>query len=206
MEEAAGTHLRSADVPRVFRPRVRVGILIGCAALFLMCVAIYGGIASITSGSTDVLIGNTFGWQIRFYALLVGWAAATVAVFTVRCRAWWLLLAIPARVIAIGVLFVGFLLLPLTSSQVTPVMIDGCLSGYLAAEPNGLSPEGSIGVRDGLFFQTVQTFTGDDFARPFVSGAYSAEQRGEVIDIAYAGGSADPAFTLPAISSDCSGR
>ncbi len=206
MEGASETHLRWGDVPLTLGPRLRVAILVGSAAVFLTCVAICGGLAFITSGSVDLLVGSIFGWQIRAYSVLVGWAAATVAVFTVRCRGWWLLLALPARLAATGVLFVGLLLLPFTSSQLTPVMVGGCPSGYLAAEPNGLSPEGSIGVRDGIFFRTVQTYAGDDFGRPFSLGAYSAEQRGEVIDIAYAGGSADPAFTLPAISLGCVGR
>lgn len=200
------THLRWGDVPLTLGPRLRVAILIGCAAVFLTCMSICAGLAFVTSDSVDLLVGSTFGWQIRTYSVLVGWAAATVAMFTVRCRGWWSLLALPARVAATGLLFAGLLLLPFTSSHLTPVMVGGCPSGYLAAEPNGLSPEGSIGVRDGIFFRTVQTYAGDDFGQPFLLGTYSAEQRDEVIDIAYAGGSADPAFTLPAISSDCSGR
>lgn len=205
MEEASRAHLWWGDVPLVLGPRLRVAMLIGCGALFLTCVAICGGVSFMTSDSVDLLIGSTFGWQIRIYAVLVGWAAATVALFTVRCRGWWLLLAVPARIAAASVLFLGFFLLPFTSSHVTPVIVDDCPSGYLAAEPNGLSPEGSIGVRDGIFFHTVQTYAGDDFARPFLSGTYSAHQRGEVIDIAFAGGSADPAFTLPAILNESSG-
>lgn len=184
---------------------IRVAVLIGCGVVILTCAAIFIGVISITSDSVDLLIGSTFGWQISNYAAIVGWAAATLAVFTLQADRWWLILAIPARIITGAALILCLLLLPFfMESRVTPILVNGCPSGYLAIEPHRGSSMNSIGVLDGIYIRTVETYFADDFGRPFQAGAYTTNERGEVIDVAYDGGGANPAFTLPTISSACS--
>jgi len=206
VNEVAETQLeRSGPSPTRKRP-IRVAVLVGCGVVLLTCAAIFIGVTSITSDSVDLLIGSTFGWQISNCAAIVGGAAATVAVFTVQARRWWLILAIPARIIAGAVLILGLLLPFFMESRVTPILVNGCPSGYLAIEPHRGSSWNSIGVLDGIYIRTVETFFADDFGRPFQAGAYRTDQHGKVIDVAYDGGGADPAFTLPTISSACSGH
>lgn len=203
MDEVADAQLLSSGPSRTRRRPIRIAVLIGCGAVLLACAALFIGVTAITSDSVDLLIGKTFGWQIFNYAAIMAWAAATVGVFAVQGRRSWLILAIPARIVAVVGMILGLLLPLVMESRVTPVLVNGCPSGYVAVEPHRGSALNSIGVIDGIYIRTVKTFFADDFGRPFQGGAYSADQRGTVIDVAYDGGGADPTFTLPVISSPC---
>jgi hypothetical protein len=164
--------------------------------LLAACTAAVAAYVAWGPWSKSLLIGDASGFQIAYFAGVVGLLSFTVFVLTVSSQRWWLVVAIPAGLAATALLVLAILALPLAQTKVTPILVDGCPSGYIALEE--LNGAGVVGVRDGVHVVTIQPFRADDFGTPFSHGTYSALLQGDRIEVAYEGGAG---FSLPAVAS-----
>lgn len=187
------------SVVEIARPRrgLRRIAVAGLAAVFAACFATVVICLLLSSPSGSMLVGAITGSQIGYVAVMVGLVAVVAFVFVLPTQPRWLFLKVPFAIVS-GLVLVAMTvgLMFVADTKVTPILVDGCASGYIAVEPSG-GAGSYVGVRTGLRIVKVQTFSGDDFDRPFSAGDYSATQHGQLIDVAHAGDADDPAFSLP---------
>ncbi|GAA3204420.1 hypothetical protein GCM10017690_09790 [Microbacterium terregens] len=179
---------RRKRVPRTYAALISGVVLLVCAG----AVAAY---LILGPWSSTLLIGSASGFQIGYVAGVTGLVAFTVFVLTVSAKRCWLVVAIPLGITATAILVLAMILLPLTETKVTPILVDGYSSGYIAVEESNGS--GFVGVQDGLHVLSIHQYRADDFGTPFSNGTYRAVMRGDEIDVAYDGGRG---FSLPAHS------
>lgn len=170
--------------------------LVVSGVVLLTCVGVGAAYLMLRPWSNSLLIGSVSGLQASYIAGMIALVALTAFVFSISARRWWLLVAIPVGLGATIAFLLAMLLLPLTETKVTPLLIDGCSSGYIAVEAS--NGAGFVAVRDGLHVVSVHHYRVDDFAQPFSDGEYVAEVMGGQIDVTYEGW---PGFSLPTLAS-----
>ena len=190
--------VQSAEDVRRFRRSAQLTAFVTSGTVVSICVAIIVLYAALASASSFVLIGDVTGFQVAYFSGVIGLVALASLVLLAPAPRWWPYLAVPAS--AVGVALAILLTVIggpfVTDTKVTPLVAEGCATGYIAIEPSGGS--GSfIGVRDGWRVLSVQQFAGDNFDRPFAAGDYVARDRDGEIAVWHDGEPASPAFSLP---------
>jgi hypothetical protein len=155
----------------------------GIAGIVLAaCLAVFVGIAVVSTERRSLLIGTVSGFQIQLAVTAVGLLAFAAGILLIT-RRWWLVAAAPfafiATVGAVGV----FLMSGLAATYVTPLMSDGYPTGYVAIEQPGGGD--AVYSQEGAFVTRVAAVVADDFLNPFMVDAYVARTHGECLDVWY---------------------
>jgi hypothetical protein len=161
-------------------------------------LSLTGVYAVLASAPTFVLIGDVTGFQLAYFSVVVGLVALAAFVLLAPAPRWWPYLAVPvsATVVALAILLTVIGGPFAADTKVTPLVTEGCATGYIAIEPSG-GGGSFIGVRDGWRVNSVQQFAGDDFSRPFAAGDYVARDSNGEVAVWHDGEPVSPAFSLP---------
>jgi hypothetical protein len=184
---------------RVRRPRRSAHSIsfVASGIVVSTCVAIVVFYAVFASPSSVVLIGDLTGFQVAYFSGVVGLVALALFILLAPAPRWWPYLAVPASAVSVALaILLAVIGGPFVAdTKVTPLLAEGCATGYIAMEPSG-GGGSFIGVRDGWRVLSVQQFAGDDFSRPFAAGDYDARASDGEIAVWHHGASASPAFRL----------
>ena len=130
----------------------------------------------------------------------------SVIVFAVPARRLWWALLVPLRVVAIGAVALGSLALSLMDESATPIVADGCETGYVVSERAFLfAASGTVLRMDGLIGTPVDHTRVDDGHKPFEQRSYIAVAQGDTVRVWNTFESAseplstssEPSFVLP---------
>ena len=181
----------------------RTIVLLGSGTVLLLCVGVAGfGWASSARPTSLLMIGDTTALRIGYIAGMIALAAFAVFIVSASLHRWWLIVAIPAAIAANLLLVLAMVLFPFTEMRVSPILVDGCSTGYVAVEQ--MNGSHFVGVRDGFEVVKALDYSADDFGMPFSQDIYSIRMTNNEIVVAYDGGAG---FTLPIIAtSSCSSR
>lgn len=142
-------------------------------------------------------------------AAVVAVVVVTVGLCVIPVRRRWLALMIPIRLAAIATasLAVAIGLIVLRPVTVSPIISEGCDTGYIVAESSFLlSGWGTVYRQDGILVTKVASTGGDDGFAPFANDAYVVRDDGTDLRVWYDIGDASgrpidasarpPSFTL----------
>ncbi|GAA1141511.1 hypothetical protein GCM10009643_26020 [Microbacterium aurantiacum] len=158
--------------------------------LSLAGVAIVAGAVAVavlvTGSATYVLVGEITGPYIGLVAAVVSLVSTALFAICVPARPAWLALKLPVAVLCVLPTLVLITLAPLVANtKVTPILEQGCPTGYVAVEPTAGS--GSfIGIRRGLYVERVRDVAAPNFQRPFATGDYVAVSHENLVHVTYA--------------------
>ena len=188
------THEAEA-VGSITRVHARIIIRRICVVAILLCVVgVVGLVVGLGVASTvakvpiTVIVGSLTGQELVATFIMVGLLGAFVAAWASNTDRW---AVIAARVLLGGAFFAALLVMPwlLPSVSVTRLDIDGKPSNLLVREENrGAWAPGTVYRQHGIILTEVGRTGGDDGFKPFLDGAYLAQQDGDVINIWYSVG------------------
>ncbi|MBZ4487678.1 hypothetical protein LQ938_02505 [Microbacterium sp. cx-55] len=192
----------------------RIGLLVAGASLLCAtaALAMLLLVSTASDGETSVLIGTLDSDRLAALALGIALAALSVGLCVIPVGRAWLLLLIPARIVAIGATaLTGAMWILTSSATVVPLVAAGCETGYVVEEESFLfAAWGTVYRRDGLLVTAVDQFTADDGYHPFADGAYTVVDTGDSLDVWYSfavdysatpvSADGDPAFTVPKLT------
>lgn len=140
-----------------------------------------------SDGAVSVLIGTFTSGRLVNLAALVGFCALGAGLCAVPVVRWWLLLVIPLRLAAIAAAVLAAGLAWMTSSvSVVPLASAGCETGYVVVERSFLlGGSGTVYRVDGVYVTEVAHTIGDDGYHPFFDGAYTVQEKGDVLEVWY---------------------
>lgn len=196
----------SAGDARRSRRGAQTAAFVASGVVLLICLALTGLYAVLASASTFVLIGDVTGFQVAYFSVVVGLGALAAFVLLAPAPRWWLYLAVPvsAMGIALAILLTVIGGPLVADTKVTPLVAEGCATGYIAIEPSG-GGGSFIGVRDGWRVISVQQFAGDDFSRPFAAGDYLARDSDGEVAVWHEGEPSSPVFSFPQLANHSCG-
>lgn len=181
--------MRSTDEtsdPRAPVDARRVTAWGACAALILAVAVIFVVLAVDRGSRTEgtVLVGAADTAQIVVSAFISACLAAAILSSAVRGRNHReLAILVAARVTSVGALLLTLPLLVLAtldSPTVTPIIDDGCETGYVAREQDmHLGVSSTIYRQVGLRAEAVGSVRSDGGFRPFADGAYRLARTSE---------------------------
>lgn len=143
------------------------------AAIVLVSVV---GVEDGSSGSASVLIGSVDGTSLIASSMAVALLALTVGIWSVGVPRWMLPMSILGGIAAsCTTALAGFALLVASDMTVTPLVHQGCDTGYVAVERSFLfASSGVVYHREGPVVVTgVGRSWGDDGYKPFANGTYA---------------------------------
>lgn len=152
-------------------------------------VAIVVGVEEGSSGTASVLVGPVDGATLMTSSMVVALLALTVGICSIGVPRWMLPLSILGGIAgSCATALAGFSLLMASDSTVTPLVHQGCETGYVAVERSFLFlSTGTIYRHDGPFIVTaVGRSSGDDGHKPFASGTYAFTEKDGVWLVRYA--------------------
>lgn len=168
----------SVQVEAVAR-RVRVLRLVALTVLLLNLGIVAVFIVTLPR-SSSILVGTVTGFQIAYCAGIFALAAGAALAFAAPVRQWRLVPVMLARVGLASATAIALFALPFFSVHVTPLLVDGCPTGYIAVEPwGGLSA--SVGVRDSVWFVPSGRVWLD--GGTFAEGDYHVRSNGESLEV-----------------------
>lgn len=161
--------------PYVISPRV---LLVAAASLAvsLGVLGIVFAVPALSGGTREVLIGGWDDVAIAVASAVAATVSILVLVLAVRAPRWWLALFVPLRlgatVAVLGALFAALLS---AGGTVTPLVAEGCRTGYVVAE-RALLFSASVRVLrlEGLVAEEVASLSTNDGHTPFRRGSYIA--------------------------------
>ncbi len=173
MDDPAAPPARSR--PYVISPRV---LLVAAASLAvsLGVLGIVFAVPALSGGTREVLIGGWDDVAIAVASAVAATVSILVLVLAVRAPRWWLALFVPLRlgatVAVLGALFAALLS---AGGTVTPLVAEGCRTGYVVAE-RALLFSASVRVLrlEGLVAEEVASLSTNDGHTPFRRGSYIA--------------------------------
>ena len=185
------------------------GILLGGSVLTL---AFLLAVDAWSNGEVSVLVGPFASDRMSGLAFVVALVCVAAGLCLIPMPGRWLLLLIPARLVAIGAAGLAAFVWGITGTpSVVPLASDGCETGYVVEERSFLlAGFGTVYRQDGIFYTRMATTTGDDGYRPFHNNAYAVADDGASLHVwynigqGYDGGPVptrgEPAFTLPKVT------
>lgn len=195
------------------RPRWHRGLVLAATVTLGVLTVAVAGVAlvdSMSGGAAQLMLGPLISEQIVGVATILAFTMTASMLCVVSAPSGWLVPVVIARALSFGAVLVallgGVFMLP---AAVTPLLVEGCESGYIVKE-RSLLLLSSIAVfeKDGLLITPVTHTSADDGYQPFAAGTYDAWVTGDRIDgwFAIRPGSAGSVgtFTLPVLQSpDC---
>ncbi|WP_146185380.1 hypothetical protein [Microbacterium sp. HMWF026] len=161
--------------PYVISPRV---LLVAAASLAvsLGVLGIVFAVPALSGGTREVLIGGWDDVAITVASAVAATVSMLVLVLAVRAPRWWLALFVPLRlgatVAVLGALFAALLT---AGGTVTPLVAEGCRTGYVVAERAFLFSASVRVLRpEGLVAEEVASLSTNDGHTPFRRGSYIA--------------------------------
>ncbi len=160
---------------------VVIAVFLGCTALILLALAL---IDMRSGGRQKVLIGSIDSDSIAAVTMMVAFGLIGVALCLIPVPRTGLLLMVPARFLAFAAIWPALWAFS-ADAIVTPLLSDGCETGYVVEEQRGLfDTSGTIYEPNGLLAATVAR-TGHADGLRFAHGEYIAERNGHSLDIWY---------------------
>ena len=212
----APTPAESDGADRVWRAhtlRLRRRVL-GAAGIALgLTIAALIAIFAITTsseGEVAVLIGPFDSPALAGLGIVIAFIALGVGLCLVPVRWPWLFVLVPARIIAVAAsCAAAFFWWMTTSPTVTPLLSDGCETGYVVKEDALLfAVQGTVYRQDGLLVTRVAQTSGDDVYCAFDDGGYTVAHDGDALRVWYnvhrdpaaqpVAAAGEPSFVLPA--------
>lgn len=161
--------------------------MVAASVTYLLLLALIAVVWPVSLDSVDarvVVFGPWTGEVIVTGSIAAAIVSLAVIVFAVPAQRWWWLLLGPLRVIAIGAMALGGLNFSLTDDSVTPIVANGCATGYVATERSFLfAASGSIRRMDGLIGTSVGRTEVDDGHKPFQQQSYIAVTEGDTLRV-----------------------
>ncbi|MFJ4038764.1 hypothetical protein ACIPVB_11840 [Microbacterium sp. NPDC090007] len=172
------------STPHVTRPRV----LLAAVAVLTVSLGILGLVYVVplqTAGTREVLVGGWDAVALAVASVVAASVSILVLVLAVRAPGWWLALFVPLRlgatVAVLGALFAALLS---AGGTVTPLVADGCRTGYVVAERAFLFSASVRVLRpDGLVAEEVASLATHDGHTPFRMGSYIAVDDDQVVEV-----------------------
>ncbi|MDQ1084312.1 MULTISPECIES: hypothetical protein [Microbacterium] len=167
--------------------RVRRWTAVAAAVLSLVAVAVGVIVLSVSvrsDGLQQVIVGSWNGDGLFTASIAASAVLLAVTVIAVPGRRWWLLLLVPLRVTAVVAALLGGLGLALTDESATPIVANGCETGYVVSERAFLfAASGDVLRMDGIIGTRVDRTTVDDGHKPFQNRSYIAVADGDVVRV-----------------------
>ena len=161
--------LTASQHPRMLQ--IAATVAVAAATIAVIGVAV---VDSASGGDAQLLLGTLPSRHIIGAPTILAFIAISYMLCTVSAPSGWLGLIVIGRLLSIGgtvvAVFWGFLTMPWL---VTPLLVDGCESGYAVEERSFLFLS-SIDVleQDGLIATPVLHTSADDGHQPFTAGDY----------------------------------
>lgn len=193
---------------------VRRRTVVAASVTYLLAIALIAVVWHVSldsAGDREVVVGPWTGGVIGAGSVVAAVISLAVIVFAAPARRWWWLLLGPLRAIALAAAALGGLVLFLTDEPVTPIVANGCETGYVVAERAFLfAASGSVLRLDGQIGTRVGRTEVDDGHMPFHQGSYIAVADGDTLRVWNTVQSATerlstasaPSFVLPRIVTD----
>lgn len=147
------------------------------------------GVSTATSGAGTVLIGSLDERSLLSIAVVVALVSLGVGLWSIGAPRWMLPLKIIGVVLAVGAgVIAAFLAVLVVEANVSPVLHEGCDTGYVVVERSFLmGSSGTVYRQDGLIIATAMGRTsGDDGYQPFATGGYAVSEAQGSLTITYA--------------------
>ncbi|WP_298745416.1 hypothetical protein [uncultured Microbacterium sp.] len=150
-------------------------------------IAYVTAVSRTAAGDVTVLVGTLGAAQIVILASVACLTALAVGLCLIPVARPWLALLVPVRAVAVLAAFatsVPLMWSPWTT--VTPLLVDGCETGYTVVERSFLLVgTGSVYRVDGVVATRVGTSVPDDGYHPFADGNYAVTSDGDALHIWY---------------------
>ena len=194
---------------------LRRRILSVVGAVFAVAVTVLVTLLAISAasgGRVSVLIGTLGSDRIAGLALVLALSCLAAGLCLIPVARPWLLLLVPARLVAIAAsCLAAFAWLITSSATVVPLISAGCETGYVVEEESFLfAGSGTVYRADGILVTAVEQTSGDDGYHPFDDGAYAVEADGDTLEVWYninvdyaaapVSTDGEPSFTLPQLT------
>lgn len=171
-EQRLGAHFLAASRHR-HALQFAATVALTSATLAVIGVAL---VDSASGGDAQLLLGALPSRHIIGAATILAFTALSYTLCTVSVPPGWLAPVVTARVLSIGgalvAAFWGFLTMPW---PVTPLLVDGCESGYVVEERSFLFLSSiTVHEQNGLLVAPVMGTSADDGHQPFTAGEYGA--------------------------------
>lgn len=176
---------RAADEPWRRRTLVMSTVVLAVATILLAGMV---AVSTSTGGRTRVQLGAFASDSLFTLLVLCALSALATGLWLVPVSRPALFVLVPARAVACCATFFAAMALWLISeTTVTPVLENGCPTGYVVTEDVRLfAVTGTLQRQDGIFATDVATMRGDHAFTPFAAGEYVVDDEGEILHIRYA--------------------
>lgn len=155
------------------RPMLQIAATMAVAAVTIAVIGV-ALVDSASGGDAQLLLGTLPSRHIVGVSTILAFIAISYMLCTVSAPSGWLAPVVIGRLLSIGGALVAvFWGLLTTPWPVTPLLVDGCESGYVVEERSFLFLS-SIDVleQDGLIATPVLHTSADDGHQPFTAGDY----------------------------------
>lgn len=181
------------------------------SALFLAPAGVFAAVSDVSArsnGERQVVVGPWNDGTLLMASVVASVVLLAVIVIAVPAPRWWLLLLVPLRVLAVAAALLGGVVLALADESVTPIVADGCDTGYVVSERAFLrASSGEVLRLDGVIGTWVTATRVDNGHKPFAERSYLAVTDGTTVRVRHTARNAsdgvstadDPQFVLPRI-------
>lgn len=148
-------------------------VILGAVTVAVTGVAL---VDSVSNGVSQLLLGFLPSRQIVGVATILAFITISYMLCAVSAPSGWLVPVVIGRVLSFGAALIAMLWGVLTLPwPVTPLLVDGCESGYVVEERSFLFLSSiTVFEKDGLLITPVTHTGADDGHRPFAAGDYDA--------------------------------
>ncbi|MDN3496917.1 hypothetical protein QL996_13325 [Planococcus sp. APC 4015] len=150
-------------------------------------IVVLVSISAVSDGEVSVLIGGFSSRRLIGLAITAALMSLAIGLCVIAVPRIWLLLLVPARLVAIAATCMAALVSWIGSSAtVVSLVSEGCETGYVVEEDSFLlAGWGTVYRADGVFVTPVERTLGDDGYRPFSVGAYAVTSEGDTHRVWY---------------------
>lgn len=189
----------------------------GAGGLFALATAVLVwvlAVPSVTSGASSVLIGPLDQRSLLSVFVSVSFASLSIGMWSIDSPRWMLPLKIIGGVLSgCAAAAAAFVTMIIIDVDVTPLLDDGCDTGYVVVERAFLMGSSGTVYRQGESFVVTEVArtSGDDAYQPFSMGGYAMTETDGSLVVAYAvdrpldGASVSPSsgtsFSVPVLAS-----
>ena len=171
--EHMSEHAAVAPPKRQRALQLAATVTLGAATVAVTGVAL---VDSVSDGAAQLLLGSLPSRQIVGAATILAFITISYMLCSVSAPSGWLVPVVIARMLSFGAALIAMLWGVLTLPWlVTPLLVDGCESGYVVEERSFLYLSSiTVFEKDGLLITPVTHTSADDGHQPFAAGDYGA--------------------------------